>query len=118
MQTLIDWLNFFLGAIWTAFKAFLETQWALIVIVVGWIFAALTVFSGLLTDSIGRWTGVRDQVPNLNLGAPTGVSDILAICNTFFPLNEVLAFLLSYGLLLALMMVYRFFKTMLPGETV
>lgn len=92
----------------------------------------VTGFWGFLVIAVGLiWTILNHLIPGLelllrtldsvvtgdwNLAAPSGVDNILAIGNTFFPLDRFFQYAVAYLTLRIALAVYRVVKSWLPAE--
>jgi hypothetical protein len=91
----------FNGFLWTTFILLIGACWAVIENGVKWI--AQTV---ALVEAIA--------MPQQSLGAPGLLSNVLALCNTFFPLAETVSYLIVYLLLITAIGAYHFVKSWIP----
>lgn len=119
MTTLLNWLRDLFGFLGNWFiecfriaKNYVTSFWAFAVAVVGiaWVIVNhIVAIIALLLDSIsGLVTGDWSFTP------PDGISTILAGANTFFPLQEFFGYLITYGILLTVLTVYRIIKSYVP----
>jgi hypothetical protein len=117
MTGLFTWLGGVLRGFWEALKGFLTSFWGILIGLV----ASLTAFLHWLGDKIGQlanfFVHIADGSWHAAVGSPCGseFGNILALANTFYPLDETLrlffAMVVSVWLPLG---IYRMVKSMIP----
>jgi len=102
------------GGFWRELVKMGTTGWGLIVVVSGLLYAVAThivpLFMVLVSTLTATVTGTFDLVP------PPIIATVLAIANTFCPLDEFCGRLVTYGTLIGSLALYRWIKTLIPAE--
>jgi hypothetical protein len=109
-----EWLVWGLTTMWDGWKAFNGFLWTSFLIIIGAIWVVLTnsvkwiMQTGALIDEF-----FLKDINNVG-GASGPVTNILNLCNTFFPLEEAMSFLVVYLLFVTLIGTYHFGKSWIP----
>jgi thiol:disulfide interchange protein len=102
-----------LSELWHVVREFLTTKWAAFILAVGVIWTVLSQGVALGQKILLILTNI--VVSGFDL-APSGqILNVLAIANTFFPLDQLCVYTVAYGILVLAMTVYRFAKSMIPS---
>ncbi len=119
MHALFNWIRQaaeFIGwnvrALWGALMAVIKQKWAVFLLLVGTIYT-------LASDAI-KWVSeccdaiAQIVVQQFDLSAGTKVLEMLPVVNTFAPLSEFFVCIVAYTLLIAILFLYRFVKSLVP----
>lgn len=123
MNNLIALLTSFLGRVaesvsyWASelLKGLIKagtTFWAALVLAAGlaWTIGHYIVLA--MTDMVASIAAI--STGSYTLAVPSGVSSVLAIGNTFTPLNEAFAYAAAYFTIMLVMLLYRNVKSWIP----
>jgi len=118
---MIDWLS----DIWQFLQYWFHEMFVNVAKIGTSFWGLIVIFAGLL------WTVLNHIVPmlslvldslnamvtgNFNYAPPSAIMNVLAIANTFMPVEELMAFGVAYGTLRGSLALYRFVKSYLPTE--
>jgi hypothetical protein len=106
------WFDWALRALVGFYKKQFQLWWLVLVLAASWAWALVTHMNDMLTmlsDSLAAITPEQ-----INLTPPAAVGQVMAIANTFFPMNEAIAFTISYAALKIALTAIRFIKGFIP----
>lgn len=121
LQAVADWL----ADIWTFLKDWCAESWKEIAkwgtMIWGLVTIAATLIWTLLSNIVPILTLMLDTLNGMVTGTwsftpPSGIMNVLAIANTFCPLQEACSYATAYGVLKASLALYRFLKGLIPTE--
>lgn len=119
MIAIIEWLINIAKAIGYWFQEifreaikFTTTAWGVIVLVVGLAYAAMLDTVGAINSVVVSIDGFTSNGPSLT--APSGIGGMLAIANTFTPLDEVFQYASAFLIVLLGVGIYRLIKSWIP----
>jgi hypothetical protein len=121
LQVVADWL----ADIWTFLKDWCGESWKEVAkwgtALWGLVAIAGTLIWTVLTHIVPLLTLLLDTINGLvtgtwNFAPPAGITNVLAIANTFTPLQEAMGYAAAYGLLKGTLALYRFIKNLIPTE--
>lgn len=107
-----DGLKDFLSQCWDNTKAIVESWWASLLVVVGWVYFALDWFSGVVVDVVSKIAEI--SFPSYDPSVPSTILTFCAIANTFFPLDELAGFIVSYLTMVLVLQLYKTAKSWTP----
>jgi len=117
-STLMSWLQDAWEWIWEGIKGIFgkifewcHAAWLIMVTVISWVW---WVFDQIKQAIVTLVSLIGAAVWPTNTASESGLSSFLSMANTFFPLTELFAFIVAYGLLLIALATYRFIKSWIP----
>ncbi len=121
MNAIIAWfkdtrqfLGFWFEESWKEVVKWGATGWGLVTIIVAVIWTVLTHIVPMLSLLLDTLNGL--VTGNWNYEPPAAIMNILAIGNTFTPLQELMQYAITYGTLKGSLLLYRWVKTLIPTE--
>lgn len=113
-RNLFQFLGYWFEESWKQAVKIFTSGWGLVLIVSTLLYTLATYIVpilALMLDTInGLITGNWDFTP------PAIISTVLAIANTFAPMDELMSYATAYGVLKASLALYRFIKGLIPTE--
>lgn len=110
LQGYWEWIKYNVGEFFARVMRFFETIWSIYIIVtfvIAWSFDTMKATMVILVNQLALIVA-----PNPNGG--TSIAYYLGLANTFFPLDETLAFIIGYALLIISLSTYKFIKSWMP----
>lgn len=86
--------------------------WGIIASMIGVVIAAVNTLSGWIADAGSTLANV--VLPSIGFTVPSEVTDLLGFVNRIMPLTELMGYLIAWGALCAVLMVYHTIKSWLP----
>jgi len=93
--------------------AAIQTWWAKVLIVVGWIWTVIQVGRYILLKIVN--TFAHDFTSTFTTSIPGDILHVLSIVNYCAPLVETITYMVAYGGVLVIMAAYRHLKSLVPG---
>lgn len=107
-----DWFGWVWKESWRLFKEWNIALWGLVLGVFSFLLPLLDFPIRLI-----NWLLLRIQqidIPSFDFSNPSGAHQILAIANTFFPLDEFVRWVVAYCIFYLIVTAYRIIRSWIP----
>lgn len=86
--------------------------WGFIATMIATVVAAVNAFSDFIGDAAGYVTSA--VLPSIGLSVPSELTSIIGLVNRIMPLTELMGYLIAWGALCGVLMLYHVVKSWLP----
>jgi hypothetical protein len=121
MNWLVDWVlgpffawcKWFGLTAWDLWRKWETFKWKIVALCIGVVWLVITNAAKWIAQTVAMLDTLI--FPTKNLAAPGSLSWVLALCNTLFPLSELMGLVLAYYTFVIGFGIYRFIKSWIPA---
>jgi hypothetical protein len=107
------WVKWFAGAAWDLWQKWELFKWKVVLVIISVIWIVIANAAKWIAQTVAILDGLL--FPTQSLAAPGSLTWVLDLCNTLFPLSELMAFVIAYYTFVLGFGVYRFIKSWIPA---